>query len=173
MNPSNLNRLYAPTPPWTLIDVVEDDETPYIPTYRYGKSHGSACIRKLRGTKMRNTQGLMDEFGAVFQFFNGFAENWNALQECLMYLDEVIKADTYIAVIIDPKEVLVEENSRQLRWLCLTLKDVGEWWSKPIEDNAVFNRPAIPFHFVLQCKRHDLGETRKRFEGVPTLGELD
>lgn len=98
---------------------------------------------------MRNTPSLMDEFAAAFQFFDGFGENWLALQECLEYLDEWLPAAAYVTVIERAEELLIEESPDQLEALLLDLNDAGRWWSKPILDNGRFNRTAIPFHSLL------------------------
>ena len=58
---------------------------------------------------MQTIQSLMDEISAAFQFFDGFGENWMALRECLEYLDEWLKADTYILVCEQAESVLSDE----------------------------------------------------------------
>lgn len=172
LSQSSQNRLYVPEPPWTVFDLLEEDEKLTTPAHRYGATVRNVCIRRLRGSKMTDIQGLMDEFGAAFQFFEGFGENWYALKDCLIYLDDYIQADAYIALVTEPQKVLEDEEPEQLHWLRVTFEEVGEWWSKPIEDNQNYNRPAIPFHFVLQCERRHLDEARGRFVDVPLLDEL-
>jgi len=98
---------------------------------------------------MRTVTGLMNEFGASLQFFEGFGENWHALLECLEYLDEWLPAEAYVLVIEGAEELLRDEQSGQTIALLKTLHDAGEWWSKPITDNDRFNRNAIPFHVLL------------------------
>jgi len=38
---------------------------------------------RLRGSKMKDYQGLYNEFGAALQFPYYFGENWNAFDECI------------------------------------------------------------------------------------------
>lgn len=90
----------------------------------------------------------MDEFAAAFQFFAGFGGNWNALEECLDYLDEWLPADGYIMVVEDAEDVLGAEPQHLSALLC-TLDAVGRWWSEPVEGNGRFDRPARPFHVLL------------------------
>jgi hypothetical protein len=98
---------------------------------------------------MRTTQGLVNEFAAAFQFFDGFGENWYALLECLQYLDEWLPAEAYILDIEGAEEVLQDESTEQVVALLKTLHDVGEWWARPITENGRFNRSAVPFHSLL------------------------
>jgi hypothetical protein len=91
----------------------------------------------------------MDEFGASLQFFEGFGENWDALDECLDYLDEWIPASAYVLVVEGAEELLQDEDGDQMVAFLKTLHDAGEWWSRPIVDNDPFNRSEIPFHVLL------------------------
>lgn len=110
----------------------------------------------------------MDEFGAVFQFFEGFGENWHALNECLCYLDEWLPADAYVLVITDALSVLAQQPAER-QWLFRVLTEVAEWWATPIEDNDRFNRPARPFHTVLQCLEPELRAVLELWPGVGQL----
>jgi hypothetical protein len=63
---------------------------------------------------MRKKQTLMDEFGAALQFFEGFGENWDALEECLGYLDEWMPASAYVLVIERAESLLADETRDQM-----------------------------------------------------------
>lgn len=106
-------------------------------------------VRKVRGWKCRNVHGLMLEFGAAFQFFDGFGENWHALEECLCYLDEWLPGEGYVVVVERAEELLCDEPN-ELRWLVAVMLDVARWWAKPVVNNDRFNRPARPFQVVLE-----------------------
>jgi hypothetical protein len=97
----------------------------------------------------------MNEFAASLQFFDGFGENWYALQECLEYLDEWLPAEAYVRVIENAEELLNEEQPNQMSALLKTLHEVGESWAKPITNNDRFNRRAIPFHVLLNVSESD------------------
>ena len=118
---------------------------------------------------MRSSASLMDEFGAALQFFDDFGENWHALSECLRYLDEWIPADAFIVVITNAQSVLIDERPQEASWLIKVLNEVGEWWSRPITDNDRFNRPATPFHTVLQLSQNEIHDARRRFGRLPLL----
>lgn len=118
---------------------------------------------------MKTRQALMDEFGAVLQFFEGFGENWYALKECLSYLDEWLPADAYILVVNKCTELLSQDSSDELHWFLQTMREVGDWWSTPITDNGRFNRGSVPFHVVLRCTEEDIAKARERFNDAPVL----
>ena len=162
-------KLYTTEPPWILVDVLSDEESQWMPGFFYHNAGSSPIIRALRGNKMTTVHKLMDEFGAALQFFDGFGENWHALEECLSYLDEWIKGDAYILVITRPWLLLNEETPEELDFLYKTLNEVGEWWSRPIANNDRYNRPAIPFHVVLQFAYEDFLKVGSRFSMFPFL----
>jgi len=128
---------------------------------------GSVVV-KVRGWKCRDVPSLMSEFGAAFQFFDGFGENWHALQECLCYLDEWMPGDGYV-VVVERAGELLRDAPAELQWFVAVMNDVARWWSTPIEDNDRFNRPARAFHVVLEMDR-DAGLDRFEEAGaVPAL----
>ncbi len=65
----------------------------------------------------------MNEFSAAFQFFDGFGENWGALEECLCYLDEWLPADGYV-VLIEGVEFLLAEEASEMPTLLRLLNRV-------------------------------------------------
>lgn len=118
---------------------------------------------------MCSQQGLMDEFGAALQFFDDFGENWNALEECLQTLDEWLPGDSYVLVITSPLHLLKLERAEVLGWFLDTLNDTGAWWSQPIVGQGRFDRPAIPFHVVLQVGIHEIPGLAPALRALPIL----
>jgi hypothetical protein len=165
----NKTILYEAKPPWILLHVVTGEEAKWQPLFLYKQEGCHPLIRTLRGDKMKTLQGLMDEFGAVLQFFEGFGENWYALKECLFYLDEWLRADSYILVITRCLELLSQDKPEELHWFLKTVEEVGEWWRTPITDNGRFNRGPIPFHVVLRCAGEDAAKAKKLFLGISQL----
>lgn len=113
----------------------------------YGADGG--LVRKVRGFKCRDLASLMSEFGAAFQLFDGFGENWHAVEECLCYLDEWMPAESYTLVVERGDELLSDEPG-QLRWFVAVMADVAEWWSKEVIGNGRFDRPPVSFRVVLE-----------------------
>jgi len=107
------------------------------------------AARVLRGKKMRSTARLFDEFGAALQFPDYFGENWAALDECLADLSWV-PAEGYALLVVQPEAVLADNNGDSLDVLRTILVRVAEHWATPISRGQWWDRPAIPFHVVLQ-----------------------
>ena len=91
----------------------------------------------------------MNEFGAAFQLFEGFGENWYALEDCLGCLDEWLPADAYVLVVEHAEQVLHEAEPDQMAAFLKTLNGAAESWSKRVEGSGRFDRNAIPFHVLL------------------------
>lgn len=117
---------------------------------------------------MKSFQALMDEFGAALQFFDGFGENWYALRDCLRSFDEWLPAEAYILVVTHPQDVLKEEPD-ELPWFLKVMDEVHAWWSRPIVDNSPYNRPAVPFHVILQATENEWEEVCQRYPSIPAL----
>jgi len=164
-----LRTLCEAKPPWVYIDVVSSEDAGKLHSFFYATDYCSPIVRTLRGNKMQSVQGLMDEFGAALQFFPGFGENWNALAECLCYMDEWLPGEAYVLVITSPEFVLIQENDTELKWFLTTLSEVGDWWSKSILDNDRYNREAVPFHVILQVSGSSEALATERFPGIPIL----
>lgn len=144
-----LDVLFQVRPPWIRVGPGEAERVKWVPSYFYSRPGREICVRLLRGWKMRSVEALMSEFGAALQFFEGFGENWYALEDCLTCLDEWLPADAYVLVVERAEEVLEEEEETQLAALLKTLHEAGECWSKAVEDNDRFDRSPVPFHVLL------------------------
>lgn len=165
MTTTALDALFQVEPPWIRVGSGEAERRKWIPSYFYSREGLDVCVRLLRGWKMRSVDALMSEFGAALQFFEGFGENWHALEECLTCLDEWLPADAYVLVVERAEELLAEEDESQLAALLKTLGGAGEAWSKSVEDNGRFNRSAIPFHVLLNLS-NDRPAAQSRFAEV-------
>jgi hypothetical protein len=102
---------------------------------------------------MRGVEALMNECGAVLQFFGGFGENWPALEECLCYLDEWLPADAYVLAVERAEELLTDDAPIELITFLKVLHRAGEFWSEPVVDNDRFNRKPVPFHVLLNLSK--------------------
>jgi Barstar (barnase inhibitor) len=151
---TTLDYLFRIDAPWVFLGCGEPERLKVIPSAFYARPAKNACVRVLRGNKMRTEQDLMNEISAALQFFEGFGENWYALEECLRYLDEWLPADAYIMIVESADEVLIDDDE-QLWAFLKTVHLAGEWWSKPIADNGRFNRGPVPFHVLLHLNNED------------------
>jgi len=137
-----------------------------IATVSYQRSN--SVVRKVRAWKCRDVPGLMSEFGAALQFFQGFGENWHALQECLSYMDEWLPGDGYVLVVERAEELLADEPG-ELLWFVAVMKDVARWWASPVTDNERFSRPARPFKVVMEVSKDDSDFSRRMEAAKATM----
>jgi RNAse (barnase) inhibitor barstar len=108
-------------------------------------------VRALRGEKMRSTDSLMDEFAAALQFPHYFGANWAALGECLADMDWLLPTTGIVALLRNAEQVLVEEPSVELEALIAVIGKASREYAQPIERGEWWDRPAVPFHCVLQA----------------------
>lgn len=157
MNRTSLDFLFRLEAPWVSIGPLEPERIKWVPSFFYAREGLSVCVRRLRGQKMRTTEGLMTEFGAALQFFDGFGENWHALEECLGYLDEWLPAQSYVLVVERAEETLCESGLGAMIALLKVLHATGEFWSRPITDGGRFDRPGVPFHVLFNLSSSAVG----------------
>ncbi len=149
MKTTELGFLFGIGLPLLYVGFGEPERAKWNASHFYSCSRPNVCVRRLRGQKMRSVGALMDEIGAAFQFFEGFGENWHALEECLGYLDEWLPADAYVLVVENAEEVLRDEAPDQMAAFLKSLEGAGLFWSKPVDGNGRFDRKAVPFHVLL------------------------
>ena len=122
-------------------------------------------VRALRGTKMQTVQGVFDEFSAALQFPSYFGENWPAFDECLSDMDWLPLAGGLVLLVLDADLVLLE-GSDELPTLIRTLAKASETYSTPIERGEWWDRPAVPFHAVLQSAPGHGDTTQSRWKAA-------
>ena len=154
--------LYSPNPPWVICCPPGEASKKWNEQILFAKSGVESEIRVLRGKRMRRKVELMAECAAAFQFFESFGSNWDALSECLCYLDEWMPAEAYVVVVTNCQHLLIEDDPRALATLMKLLCGVAEYWAKPITNNGRYNRPSVPFHVILQCPPDSLSIFQRR-----------
>lgn len=120
--------------------------------YVRGLADGGVVVRTLRGRKMRTLQGVMDEVGAALQFPSYFGENWPALDECLSDLEWMLPAVAFVVLIQDSEQVLVDDDGAKLQTFVEIFADAMSTFAEPIALGETWDRPAVPFHLVLQTE---------------------
>jgi hypothetical protein len=134
-----------------------------------GWSESGLVVRVVRGRKMRTLQGLFDEFAAALQFPWYFGENADAFDECLADLGWLSPQEGYVIVINDPGEVLADAGPDALSWLVDSLTRAHQEWAHPVELGEWWDRPAVPFHVVLQLAVGDAATVTQRWAGAGAL----
>lgn len=108
----------------------------------------SVLVVQLRGRKMTTEQNLYDELSAALQFPYYFGENWDALDECIADLSW-FAFDAVVLCILEVNSVL-EGAPQELAQFTSILSRAAEAWAMPVCKGDDWDRPAIPFHIILQ-----------------------
>ena len=145
--------LAMPNAPWVLY-FEETSGAAYELAWRVSNVDG-VVARVMRGKKMRTLSAFYNEVGAALQFPDYFGENGSGLEECLGDLSW-IPAAVRVLVVCDAAEVLADEENDSLAGFADLLVRVATAWATPIANGSSWDRPAVPFHVVLQMTGLDL-----------------
>ena len=98
-----------------------------------------------------------------------FGQNWDALDECLNDL-EWLPGTCYVLGVFDAAQVLEAEGD-QLSTFGAILTRTCEEWGKRVNEGQPWDRPAVPFHVLLQCGEGKEQEVVDRYKraGVPVV----
>lgn len=168
MRPSDLRLVGQPA----IAGYVAEPPQTYELAWRLAKDE--LAVRVLRGNKMRSAPRLFDEFGAALQFPDYFGENWAAFEECVTDLSW-LPAAGYVLLIVRSEEVLADEDDETLDLLRRILVRASERWATPVAKGESWDRPARPFHVVLQIppERRVLAMDRWAIADADTLQDID
>ncbi|WP_425308778.1 barstar family protein [Ammonicoccus fulvus] len=81
-----------------------------------------------------------------------FGENWSAFQECVGDMDWLSPGKGLVIVVTGAGSVLADAPLAGLRTLVQTFLAAAGIYAKPVTDGEWWDRPAIPFHVVLQVE---------------------
>lgn len=163
--PAPVTLIEIPSPPWLTLSVSTPSEG-YDFAWRHRRSGIEA--RVVRGARMRTVLDFWSEFAAVMQFPPYFGHNWPAFDECMTDL-EWLPARSYLVVVLDASQMLIEEPDSDYRTAAKHLGIVAEAWSEPVSQGEYWDRASVPFHFVLQVGPSERAALPERFTrvGVP------
>ena len=139
-----MTRLTKPNGPWVFRTTGSVSSLTMTVRERVGKG---VVVCLLDGNKMTTVDGVFKEFGRAFCFPDYYGENTAALEECISDLSW-LPATCYVGLIYNANKVLAQEPN-ELEWLLSLLQQIGTEWSTAVEDGSDWDRPAIPFHFIL------------------------
>jgi hypothetical protein len=132
----------------------------------WGWREAALTVRAVRGRKMRTVQGAFDEVAAALQFPYYFGENWAAFDECLADMDWLPMDVGIVMVVSDPGEVLADADDAELGVFVRAIVHAGGTYAQPIESGEWWDRPAVPFHVVLQSSQADAAAVCARWQAA-------
>jgi hypothetical protein len=133
-----------------------------------GWRDAALTVRALRGTKMRSTNSVFDEFAAALQFPYYCGENWAAFSECLSDMNWLPIETGFVLCIFDAVDVLSDEPG-DLGLLCDSLKAAAATYAKTSELGESCDRPALPFRIVLQASKDEEEPATARWQDAGAL----
>lgn len=143
---------------WLLEGSSRDAEGPFRRSIEAG-----FVARPVRGRKMHDVPGLFDEFAAALQFPYYFGQNWAAFDECLCEIDWLPIGRGIVIVVRDAHELLQDEDDIPLQILVRIIATAIETYAEPIERGESWDRPAVPFHVVLQAEPDEVAALTERW----------
>lgn len=129
----------------------------------WGWREAGLTVRVVRGRKMRTVDALFDEFSAALQFPHYFGENWPAFDECLADMDWLPLHTGIVIPVLQPGEVLSRAPDVELEVLARTITHAAETYGQPISLGEWWDRPAVPFHVVLQASPGEGDDVTRRW----------
>ncbi|MDJ0951260.1 MAG: hypothetical protein QNJ94_20300 [Alphaproteobacteria bacterium] len=165
--------LYNTIPPWVLLEPFPEADMKVFPAIQYQRESTNYCslpvVRFLRGCRMRSEEALWNEMSAALQFYGPRGDTWNVIDELLEEMYEWMPGDTFIILIWDAQDLLLDEDPALLRHFLELMNDAGDMWSKPVTDNRRYNRPAVPFHTICQYPKHKEQQVYERYQPFSDL----
>lgn len=128
----------------------------------YGWAEAGLTVRAVRGSKMRTEDQLFTEVSAALQFPYYFGENWPAFDECLADLEWLPRGSGFVFVVYEAEQVLADAPPRTFATFEKVVHRACDEFGEPIDDGESWDRPATPFHFVLQLPDGLGGHWRKQ-----------
>jgi hypothetical protein len=154
--PDSFDPLRA-TSPWLLRWVASDDDAHTALWRLRGDLAGARVFTgALRGWRMRDREGVFEQFGALLQFPRYFGGNWNAFSDCVRDLDW-LHASGFVLVLLDAVDILRDGDPDEFSLLLSLLEEGAEAFSQPSEF-----RPAWPFHVLLHATPERAAELEQR-----------
>ena len=121
--------------------------------------------RVLRGMQTQTVCGLFHEAAAALQFPAYFGHNWAAFDECLADL-EWIPGTGYVILVVDALQLLAREEQSDLVTLLRSMANAAEGYAGPIARGESWDRPAWPFHVVLQEGSGNVAKLQARLRAI-------
>jgi RNAse (barnase) inhibitor barstar len=84
---------------------------------------------------------------SAFEFPDYFGNNWEALKDCLTDLDW-LPSDAYLLIFRNSERLFANQVAERASFLRI-MNLAAEEWSIPITSGEWWDRPAIPFHVIL------------------------
>jgi hypothetical protein len=144
---TNKTSIDQPAPPWLLRSTRSVAETLSAVDERC-KDRDFAVFR-LDAREMTELTGVFDVFRDALRFPDYFDRNAAALRDCLNDMSWCV-APGFVLIITNALSLMSMEPESELKWLLGLFEDSCREWSRPVQLGEWWDRPAVPFHVILQ-----------------------
>jgi len=115
----------------------------------YLRQSGVTCFH-VRGWQMRTSEDVFREFAAALQFPLYFGNNGGAFDECLSELSWQFFGKAIVIVIADAGQMMADDDQMYFENFITGFGIAVRAYSQPeVNGPLCEQRPAIPFHFVV------------------------
>lgn len=128
--------------------------------WAFEREQSSRIVRFVRGSKMLDSAGIFDQFGAALQFPYYFGENWNAFSECIQDLTW-LPATHYVVVVLDAEQLL-RTRDEAFHVLVRILRESCRNWEKGFDLEHPWARGPAQFQVLLQTNSEHLEKLTAR-----------
>ncbi len=146
---ANLSILSATREPWVLQSSDSFDE---LVAQIESRLPDDTHIVVLEGNAMRCTDGFYNELVEKLKLPDYFGRNLNALDECVTDLEWLGLAGQPVVVIVRDAEVILQSDRDGFEGFIDVMRNACEEWSNAVAEGSEWDRPAVPFHVVLNCR---------------------
>jgi RNAse (barnase) inhibitor barstar len=107
-------------------------------------------VVEVDGTAARTLESFFNVLSEALNLPDYFGRNWEALKDCLEDL-EWLPGDSYLFIFRNADQLFSDEPIEREAFLRI-LNLVAQEWATPIVLGEWWDRPAIPFHVLLDDK---------------------
>ena len=148
--------------PWVLRTRSRSEEL--VPLIERAAGDWKPEFVLLDGALMATRDGFYDELIRKLRLPDYFGRNLNALDECIVELDD-LQGDAII-ILVECADKTLSSDRSLFEGFVDVLQDAGAEWSRAVEEGGPWDRQARAFHAVLSIQESNLWED----SGIPVLG---
>lgn len=137
------NLLLTAKPPWVLRADFGNERIIAM----LAEAGRAGLVATIDGDLATSSESLFSVFARTLDFPSYFGANWSALKDCLTDLDW-LPADIYVIAVVNARSLLVQEPVERAS-LIQIMETAGREWATPVELGEWWDRPAKPFHIIL------------------------
>lgn len=135
--------LLAPEPPWVVRGDLADERT----RSAIEEAGNLGIVVEVDGAAACTLESFFNVLSEALNLPDYFGRNWEALKDCLEDL-EWLPGDSYLFIFRNVDQLFSDEPIERAAFLRI-LNLVAQEWATPIALGEWWDRPAIPFHVLL------------------------